>query len=84
MGQAKRLALNPPTSEWGRCMLAKRGGYAVQRRYQYEGRHPTAKATQVRVSRIQLRKQLKARRDAEQQAQRIVQACVNLSRWSSS
>jgi hypothetical protein len=26
VGQAKRLALNPPTSDWGRTMLAKRGG----------------------------------------------------------
>jgi len=24
VGQAKRLALNPPTSDWGRTMLAKR------------------------------------------------------------
>lgn len=31
VGQAKRLALNPPTSAWGRSMRAKRGGYAVQR-----------------------------------------------------
>jgi len=45
VGQAKRLALNPPTSSWGRSMLAKRGGLAVQRRYRLEGRHPTARAT---------------------------------------
>lgn len=31
VGQAKRLAPNPPTSAWGRSMLAKRGGLAVQR-----------------------------------------------------
>jgi len=47
-GQARRLALNPPSSEWGRSMLAKRGGYAVQRMYQLEGRHPTAAATKTR------------------------------------
>ena len=47
---AKRLALNPPTSAWGRSMLAKRGGLAVQRKYLLEGRHPTEKATQVRLA----------------------------------
>src|SRR5215813_9011593 len=41
VGQAKRLALNPPTSAWGRSMHAKRGGKAVQRRYRAEGRHAT-------------------------------------------
>ncbi len=40
VGQAKRLALNRPTSEWGRSMFGKRGGYAVQRRYRAEGRNP--------------------------------------------
>jgi hypothetical protein len=43
-GQARRLALNPPTSEWGRSMRAKKGGYTVQRRYKFEGRNPTARA----------------------------------------
>jgi hypothetical protein len=47
-GQARRLALNPPSSEWGRKMLAKRGGLAVQRMYQLEGRNPTAAATKIR------------------------------------
>ena len=50
VGQAKRLALNPPSSEWGRSMLAKRGGLAVQRKYRIEGRHPTRRATQVRLA----------------------------------
>ena len=45
VGQAKRLALNPPTSGWGRKMNAKKGGYAVQRLYRREGRHPTEIAT---------------------------------------
>jgi hypothetical protein len=49
VGQAKRLALNPPTSAWGRSMLAKRGGLAVQRRYRLEGRDATARATRCRV-----------------------------------
>ena len=51
VGQAKRLALNPPDSAWGRSMHARRGGRAVQRRYRLEGRHPTEKATQVSVLR---------------------------------
>lgn len=32
VGVAKRLALHPPDSAWGRRMLAKRGGRAAQRR----------------------------------------------------
>jgi hypothetical protein len=50
VGQAKRLALNPPTSAWGRSMLAKRGGLAVQRKYRQEGSNPTQRATQVRLA----------------------------------
>jgi hypothetical protein len=49
VGQAKRLALHPPTSSWGRSMLAKRGGYALQRKLRLEGKHPTAYATRCRV-----------------------------------
>jgi hypothetical protein len=37
VGVAKRLALNPPDSAWGRRMLAKRGGLAAQRRRRREG-----------------------------------------------
>jgi hypothetical protein len=63
IGQAKRLALNPPTSEWGRSMLAKRGGYAVQRKYLIEGRtgklHPANYAARVRVL-----KQQRSKRDS--------------------
>lgn len=40
VGQAKRLAVNPPDSAWGRRMLAKRGGLAAQRRRRWEGRNP--------------------------------------------
>jgi hypothetical protein len=54
VGQAKRLALNPPTATWGRSMLARRGGYAVQRQYQAEGRtgklHPAHLAASVSAS----------------------------------
>ena len=55
VGQAKRLALNPPTSQWGRSMHAKKGGYAVQRKYRMEGRNPLAGVTAPRaqpVSRV--------------------------------
>jgi hypothetical protein len=31
VGQARRLAINPPDSAWGRSMLAKGGGKALQR-----------------------------------------------------
>jgi hypothetical protein len=61
IGQAKRLALNPPTSEWGRSMLAKRGGRAVQRKYRREGRHPTEKATWARIADLKIRKEAKRR-----------------------
>jgi len=50
VGQARRLALNPPTSTWGRSMLAKRGGLAVQRKYLIEGKHATRQATQARLA----------------------------------
>jgi hypothetical protein len=50
VGQAKRLALNPPTSAWGRSMLAKRGGIAAQRKYQQDGRNPTQLATRMRLA----------------------------------
>ena len=49
VGQAKRLALNPPTSEWGRSMHAKKGGYAVQREYRMEGRNPLVGVTAPRA-----------------------------------
>ena len=44
MGQARRLALNPPTSAWGRSMRARKGGLAAQARYRSEGRDPLARA----------------------------------------
>jgi hypothetical protein len=63
VGQAKRLTLNPPTSEWGRSMLAKKGGYAVQRKYQIEGGHPTAAATRARLIKHQLAKKKAAAKE---------------------
>jgi len=42
-------------SQWGRSMLAKRGGHAVQERYRREGRigdqHPAHKAAKKSVER---------------------------------
>jgi len=63
VGQAKRLALmsDEERSAWGRSMHAKRGGYAVQRRYWHESRigpdHPAHKAAQVSVAQRKWRKQ---------------------------
>jgi hypothetical protein len=67
VGQAKRLALmsTEQRSKWGRTMLAKRGGHAVQRRYLTEGRGPTAYATMTRVC-----KQKAGKRAAEQAMER--------------
>lgn len=54
VGQAKRLALNPPTSAWGRSMLAKRGDYATQQRYRASGRvgpkHPARRGASISAS----------------------------------
>jgi len=62
VGQAKRLALNPPTSQWGRSMLAMRGGHGVQRRYRMEGRHPTDIATQVHRANARMRREAAERK----------------------
>jgi hypothetical protein len=57
IGQAKRLARTTPEerSRWGRRMLAKRGGYAVQRSYVAKGRtgakHPGNEAARVSANR---------------------------------
>jgi hypothetical protein len=64
VGQAKRLARNPPTSESGRRMRAKKGGYAVQRRYRMEGRNPTETATQVHRANARMRKEAERRKRA--------------------
>jgi len=59
-GQARRLALNPPTSAWGRSMLAKRGGLALQRKLRMEGKHPTAHATRCRLRKLDAMKRAEA------------------------
>jgi hypothetical protein len=62
VGQAKRLALNPPSYEWSRWMNAKKGGYAVQRKYRAEGRHPTEKATYARLAALNVRREAERRK----------------------
>jgi hypothetical protein len=67
VGQAKRLARmsDADRSAWGRKMLAKRGGYAVQQSYRAEGRvgkaHPAYHAAQVSASRRRWKKTAKER-----------------------
>jgi len=65
VGQAKRLAVNPPTAAWGRSMLARRGGHAVQRRYQAEGRvgeqHPAHHAARISASKRRWKKTVRER-----------------------
>ena len=68
IGRARWLALHPPTSEWGRSMRAKKGGYAVQRQYVMEGRtgerHPAHRASAISASRRKFRK--RKREEAEE------------------
>jgi hypothetical protein len=75
VGQAKRLALNPPTSAWGRSMHAKRGGLAVQRQYWLDGRHPTERATQLRLAKQGRRKV--ADRLTENRQNRVIHLSLN-------
>jgi hypothetical protein len=60
IGQAKRLALNPPDSAWGRSMMAKRGGHAVQRKYLIDGSHTTKAATRIRALMLARKRQAEA------------------------
>jgi hypothetical protein len=70
VGRARWLTLHPPDSAWGRRMLAKRGGRAVQRRYRLEGRtgrlHPARYAAVVSASMRRWRK--RKRQDEERRA----------------
>src|SRR5215469_11706449 len=66
VGQARRLALNPPTSAWGRSMLAKRGGLAMQRKLRIEGKHPTERATRIRLQKLAAKRSAKL--EAEERA----------------
>jgi len=63
VGKAKRLALTSEEerSAWGRSMQAKKGGYAVQQRYRWEGRigldRPALKAAEVSAAQRKWRRQ---------------------------
>ena len=48
VGQARRLAQNPPGSSWGRRMAAAKGGYAVTTALSLGRRNPTEAATAAR------------------------------------
>jgi hypothetical protein len=65
IGQARRLAVKPPTSEWGRMMLGKLGGKRVQQLYREQGRtgreHPAHKAARVSAARRRSSKEEKLR-----------------------
>ncbi len=65
IGQARRLAVNPPTSAWGRSMLSRLGGQRVQQLYREQGRtgrdHPAHKAARISANRRRSRKEEKLR-----------------------
>lgn len=65
VGQARRLALNPPDGFWARRMAAAKGGHAVQRRYRMEERNPTEAATAARQAAAEPRKRQAAVRETE-------------------
>jgi hypothetical protein len=72
IGQARRWTMTSPAerSRWGRRMLAKRGGYAVQQLYREQGRtgdqHPAHKAAKISVEH---RRKLKKKCEEEQPPQ---------------
>lgn len=52
VARARRLALHPLNSAWGKQMRCRRGGLAAQEQYRREGVNPTAKATAARRSKL--------------------------------
>ena len=52
VSRARRLALHPLTSAWGKRMRCRRGGLAAQEWYKREGIDPTGKATAARRSKL--------------------------------
>jgi hypothetical protein len=52
VARARRLALHPLTSAWGKQMRCRRGGLAAQKDYRLRGIDPTAKATAARRSKL--------------------------------
>jgi hypothetical protein len=53
VGRARRLALHPLDSAWGKRMRCRRGGLAAQKGYRLREIKPTAKATAARRSKLQ-------------------------------
>jgi hypothetical protein len=53
VARARRLALHPLTSTWGKRMRCRRGGLASQKDYRLRGIDPTAKATVARSRKLQ-------------------------------
>jgi hypothetical protein len=72
VGRVAFWAQHTFTSERGRSMAAKKGGYAVQRMYRAEGRtgerHPAHKAAAVSSQVRRARKALKAKAEADRKA----------------
>jgi hypothetical protein len=52
VARARRLALHPLGSAWGKSLRCRRGGLAAQKDYRLRGIDPTAKATAARRSRL--------------------------------
>jgi hypothetical protein len=52
VARARRLALHPLTSTWGKQMRCRRGGLAAQKDCRLRGIDPTAKATEARRSKL--------------------------------
>ena len=53
VARARRLALHPLDSAWGKRMRCRRGGLASQKDYRLRGIDPTAKATAARRRKLQ-------------------------------
>jgi hypothetical protein len=53
VARARRLALHPLTSAWGKRMRCRRGGLAAQEDCRLRGIEPTAKATAARRRKLQ-------------------------------
>ncbi|MDR5730382.1 MAG: hypothetical protein RB191_23490 [Terriglobia bacterium] len=53
VARARRLALHPLDSAWGKRLRCRRGGLAAQKNYRLRGINPTAKATEARRRKLQ-------------------------------
>ena len=52
VARARRLALHPLDSAWGKSLRCRRGGLAAQKDYRLRGIDPTAKAMAARRSKL--------------------------------